>query len=316
MIKALLAVVAVIVSYLIYTNLSVTNWQPDIKAQVKQIVPHLTQKRVAIIASPKPTMTPVDADVLMTAVNQFRSDTKMPVMKTDNQLCPILEAVQANPATFNQTVAKKCPSCAQIVTAVMDRHQGVNDILSYLSQDSTASAILNNRKLTSSCVKTSDDQIMILAAQKISPPSPQPVRNISDDELWQALAEYRQDHKMNDLTRDDKLCSYAKKRLADQLKLYQSKTPQSAYPVPDKYPLDAHDGFKKDADSGFVFEITGKHMVAENLAYWPNAQYGTHVIEWGWDSSTEGHRETQLSNDYDTACLTGSQGFFVAIFGK
>jgi uncharacterized protein YkwD len=95
----------------------------------------------------------------------------------------------------------------------------------------------------------------------------------------------------------------------------QSTKPQE-YPVPDKYPLDAHAGFAADADSGYVFEITGKNYVAENLAYWPSAQAATHVIEWGWDSSTEGHREAQLSNDFTHACITGQEGFYVAIFGR
>jgi uncharacterized protein YkwD len=88
------------------------------------------------------------------------------------------------------------------------------------------------------------------------------------------------------------------------------------YPNQSKYPLDNHAGFISDGESGYLFTTTEFNVVAENLAYWPTAQYASQVIEWGWDTSTEGHREAQLSTDYTHACLSGRNGFFVAIFGR
>ena len=92
--------------------------------------------------------------------------------------------------------------------------------------------------------------------------------------------------------------------------------PKEEYKNPDKYPLDAHAGFERDGDSGYLFEVTGFNAVAENLAYWPSAEYPNQVIEWGWDTSTEGHREAQLSDEYSHACLAGGDGFYVAIFAR
>jgi len=112
------------------------------------------------------------------------------------------------------------------------------------------------------------------------------------------------------------LCLYAQKRLQDHLTLIEKKTPPADYPNPDKYPLDSHQGFSVDAQSGYAFDVTQTQKLAENLAYFPNAQTATQIIEWGWDTSTEGHREAQLSNDYSKACLWGEAGFYVAIFGS
>lgn len=83
----------------------------------------------------------------------------------------------------------------------------------------------------------------------------------------------------------------------------------------DQEPLDAHAGFKRDADSGALFEQTGFSAVAENLAYLPDSMTATQIIEWGWDTSTS-HREAQLSNEWTHGCVVGTRPFYVGLFAR
>ena len=129
---------------------------------------------------------------------------------------------------------------------------------------------------------------------------------ISEDELWSALSDYRKSHGKGELSRSDKLCQYGRKRaqeLSDRLKT----KPED--------PLDQHAGFKRDADSGYVFEFTGFNQVGENLAYTPAYTKGIQVIEWGWDTSA-GHKALQLSDTVTHGCLTGIHPIYVGIFGS
>lgn len=140
-------------------------------------------------------------------------------------------------------------------------------------------------------------------------PTKKPVQKkatISEDELWQALTIYRNSNGKKELLRSDKLCQYARKRaseLADRL----TTKPED--------PLDEHVGFKRDADSGYLFDFTGFNQIGENLAYTPSYTTGTQVIEWGWDSSS-GHRALQLSDTVTHGCLTGIHPIYVGIFGS
>lgn len=129
---------------------------------------------------------------------------------------------------------------------------------------------------------------------------------ISEDALWQALSNYRKTQGKKELLRSDKLCQYARKR-ADELSI-RLKTNLND-------PLDGHAGFKRDADSGYVFEFTGFTYVGENLAYTPGYTTATQVIEWGWDTS-EDHRKLQLSDDITHACISGIHPIYVAIYAK
>lgn len=165
---------------------------------------------------------------------------------------------------------------------------------------------------TTTTVSTPSPKLPSPAAFPVKPPPP---KNFTESQLWQALVDYRHTHQKPDLLPDERLCVYARGRIAEHLQLFAS-TDKENYPKPDKYPLDAHAGFVRDGDSGYLFESTGFQAIAENLAYWPSAQYANQVIEWGWDTSTEGHREAQLTTDYTHACLTGQDGFFIALFAR
>lgn len=144
--------------------------------------------------------------------------------------------------------------------------------------------------------------------RQVLPPqsTPNPV-SISQQELWNALTIYRQTHDRNSLVFEENLCKYARARVVEHQNRFITISP-------DDNPLDNHAGFQRDADSGLVFETTNFNTVAEVLAYLPNAQNATQVIEWGWDSSPA-HREGLLSNDSTHACLAGTAPFFVGILG-
>ena len=138
--------------------------------------------------------------------------------------------------------------------------------------------------------------------------SPAVAPEVSEMDLWNALFSYRASHQRTSLARDESICSYARERVnehSERLKALE----------PDQEPLDAHAGFKRDADSGTLFERTGFPAVAENLAYLPDSRTATEIIEWGWDTSTS-HREAQLSNEWTHGCVVGTRPFYVALFGR
>lgn len=137
---------------------------------------------------------------------------------------------------------------------------------------------------------------------------------ISNEEVFEALNNYRESHNVFRLSENEHLCKYAEKRLQDLVALGT---------------LDGHEGFKKDfADPNNlpqpIQDFNGAR-VAENLAYQHCknmttgenfiAESGAAIIEWCFDSSTSGHREAQLSRDYGQACVRNGNGFFVIIFG-
>lgn len=138
---------------------------------------------------------------------------------------------------------------------------------------------------------------------KFSPTLPP---TIAEAELWLALSSYRQAHQMNSLVLEEPLCVYARGRVRELEERLLTLTANDS-------PLDAHAGFKRDADSKKLFNDTGFPAVAENLAYLPKYITATEIIEWGWDSSSS-HRDTQLSNDWTHACIAGTFPFYVGIF--
>lgn len=137
---------------------------------------------------------------------------------------------------------------------------------------------------------------------------------ISNEEVFTALNSYRQSHGAGTLQVDENLCTYAQKRVQDLL----------AFGT-----LDGHEGFKKDFEDqknlpGPIQAYQGTR-IAENLAFQSCknmtsgesfvAQTGTAIIEWCFDSSTMGHRDAQLSRDFEHACIRSAEGMFVVIFG-
>lgn len=181
-------------------------------------------------------------------------------------------------------------------------------IRAYGRHDSPLSTFI---EVTKSLSPTIVVQQFTLEKTPTAPSRPTQIRavnkaTISEDELWSALGVYRTSHGKKELGRSDKLCTYARSR-AQELSTRLSTHPDD--------PLDAHAGFKRDADSGQLFETTGFSQVGENLAYTPAFSSGSQVIEWGWDTSA-GHRALQLSDDITHGCISGVHPIYVGIFGS
>lgn len=136
--------------------------------------------------------------------------------------------------------------------------------------------------------------------------APTPPPHISEDQLWQALLDYRQAQNRTHLVKEESLCVYARKRVEEHQARYLTLGP-------DDKPLDSHAGFERDAANESVFKETNFPALSENLAYLPGYATATQIIEWGWDSSLP-HRNAQLSNDWTHACVSGRFPFYVGIF--
>lgn len=266
-----------------------------------------------------PITTPAE---MFLKINQYRESLKLPLFQEESAVCS--QSKTNDPSV--QNVFALCPTCTHATMLTISQYADSNTLLEQLIGNEMAKATLESATLTHACIATQNEMLLLFFAQKtaIKPETkgsvPLPIStasptHFSEAELWQALSQYRQAQGRTSLTLDENICVYARKRVQDQIAMMRLKKPEE-YPVPDKYPLDAHSGFSADAASGYSFEVTQKNELAENLAYWPAAKSPVHIIEWGWDSSTEGHREAQLSNDWSSACITGDQGFYVAIFGK
>lgn len=155
-------------------------------------------------------------------------------------------------------------------------------------------------------------QINTLAKTRVSKAPVLPV--VTDQEVINALNDYRKVHLVRTLNIDDNLCTYAEKRVQDLVAFGK---------------LDEHAGFKNDfADPENLPESIKNYsgtQIAENLAhqYCKNmttgdsfiAETGTAIIEWCFDSSTLGHREAQLNNDFENVCVRHGNGMYVVIFG-
>jgi uncharacterized protein YkwD len=138
---------------------------------------------------------------------------------------------------------------------------------------------------------------------------------VSDQEVIDALNNYRHAHGRDALQVHQALCSYAEKRVGDLVAFGG---------------LDNHQGFKEDfADQSKLPEILKEYpgsKIGENLAhqFCRNmttgdsfvAGTGTAIIEWCFDSSTKGHREAQLSTEFHNVCVRHADGMYVVIFGE
>lgn len=275
------------------------------------------QSIVGTVIPPAPT--PVSSDTLQSFINALRVENGSESLPIGQKTCLMANSALVNQDLDPDIVAQKCPECISVQIARFNQPVNLDWLEQQIETNASMSAYLLSSELTHICVATSSSQAVVTLVSARTTPNPPPAnvpKNFTEDQLWQALTTYRQSQGRSNLERDENLCIYARKRVQDHLDLFEQKIDPQNYPVEAKYPLDAHQGFQQDADSGIVFEVTNRNQVAENLAYWPNAIDPIHVIEWGWDTSTEGHREAQLSNDWTHACLSGEEGFFVAIFAK
>lgn len=287
---------------------------------------HLTAKVNQKLEPYVPLTTP---NQLTAKINQYRQTQGLTALQTDINICQTNTSLE--PGTSDKDIFASCQNCSHATLVSISKYAQPNLILARLLEETTIQSTILDPKITLLCISDRGETLSLLFARRTSTPidsqppvkvvkkaiSPAPTAptSFTEDELWNALSIYRQAQGRPELTRDERICTYARKRVSDQVTLMAS-IKQADYPNPDKYPLDAHQGFTQDADSGYAFDVTGVNHLAENLAYYPGAQSAIHIIEWGWDTSTEGHRETQLSTEFTKACLAGGDGFYVAIFGN
>lgn len=286
--------------------------------QVSETISQTFKSTVQIARSPSPT--PIDAPSLTDIINTLRRNYGLKTLPLGQKTCLMANSALNNQQIDHTVVAQKCPECQSVQIARFSQPLIPNWFENQIATNASISAYFLSPHLTHMCVATDSAEavVVLVTARSLAQVTPPPltVNNFTEDQLWNALQTYRRSQGRSDLQKDENICRYARKRVQDHLDLLSKHLDAAAYPVPEKYPLDGHQGFKNDGDSGLLFEITQKTQLAENLAYWPNAQDPIHVIEWGWDSSTEGHREAQLSNDWTSACIAEQNGFYVAIFGK
>lgn len=141
-----------------------------------------------------------------------------------------------------------------------------------------------------------------------------PLRSIPDSEVLAALNQYRATHQVPQLVENQQLCTYAAQRAQD---------------LQEFGGLDAHQGFRDDFQDGNIPEGIKQYPgggIAENLAsqYCINgttgesfqAESGTALVEWCFDSSTAGHREAQLNPKFTAACVRHADHLYVVIFGE
>lgn len=266
---------------------------------------------------------------LTSKINQYRQAQALPPLTSDAAICQT--AIQGNDIS-EKDIFSSCRDCSHATVISISKYAQPNMILARLLEESTTQAAIIDPNASILCISDRGDNLSLLFARQkeISQVTPKPAAivkrtlspaptssptSFSESELWSALTIYRQAQGKPNLEQDEKLCQYARKRVNDQITMMAS-TKKADYPNQEKYPLDAHQGFAQDADSGYAFDVTGVNHLAENLAYYPGAQAAIHIIEWGWDTSTEGHRETQLSTEFTKACISGGSGFYVAIFGN
>lgn len=112
------------------------------------------------------------------------------------------------------------------------------------------------------------------------------------DELNEAMNQYRIGHQLPTLYPDPTLCSIAKTRADQQLALGH---------------LDGHAGFPALANQQQKYST-----MAEVLFGGVEPIYGVHIVEWGWDRSLTGHKETISDPKWHSGC-GGIAGYF-AVF--
>lgn len=120
-------------------------------------------------------------------------------------------------------------------------------------------------------------------------------RMSTNDELFDAINNYRRGHGIEEVSRSDTLCTISQKRAEEQQALGT---------------IDGHAGFPKYAQEQRDFSY-----LTEVLFGGGQPQSGVHIVEYGWDQSLTGHREAIQDRSMSHGC-GGVAGYFAAfIFG-
>ncbi len=291
------------------------------------------------------------ADSLIYKLNQERARagtyslvTPAELQTLADELLTILERTPYDDWHLSQTdialdaaVKNSDYSFALLEQAAISGSSTTDEIILDFQESSTLVTELYSESYTHAAFATQDGITVLVLAEPLQPaptpvrqtqptirvevPQPTPtqfvVQDISDDEVYQALNAYRAVHGVSSLKQDGNLCKYAEMRVDDLI---------------EHGSLDGHAGFAKDFDVESPEDLPkpirdyGYGQIGENLAsqYCRNmttgdsftAETGTALIEWCFDSSTAGHREAQLSNEFKDVCVRHGQNMYVIIFGR
>jgi hypothetical protein len=221
----------------------------------------------------RPHIPQTSPDTLFTKINQYRLGQELTALTLDTTTC-----TAASPTGLNDSIFGICANCTHAVMLSITKYAYPNHILDRLTQEETASKTLLDSNLTHLCIGENDQtlslvfparqasQLLLNPASSLPGPKPSPPNSPKANSGRPSLstAVLRQ----TTLNQSDSLCTYARKRVTDHINLMSEKSADE-YPVPEKYPLDAHAGFSADAQSGSAFDIAGKNELAENLGLLP-----------------------------------------------
>lgn len=285
-----------------------------------------------------PSILQLDVEIVPTEViaeiNQARIDQGVTPVQHNPAFCTTAQIALNELLTdgaFTSTV-ELCPGCSKQVivslTGTYNEREIITELLSSHAQDLLAPDVnsvcvvaesnstvisIGSTQGTNNSLNTNTNSTIQPSQQIIYVTPTQPVlREIPDQEVFDALNQYRAVHKVPQLVLNNNLCTYAQKRTQDLV---------------ENGGLDAHEGFKRDFENGNVpvgIKEYGGGRIGENLAHQycyrgvrqVIANTGTALIEWCFDSSTAGHREAQLDPQYTAACVRHQQNMYVVIFGE
>lgn len=258
----------------------------------------------------------INPDTLFEMINQYRVAESHPALAFSDELCPVAQAaldLTEQDASLSPAI-KLCPNCRFTATLSVRGTYSESDILESFQRDDRQTLL---EDASSICIRKSMDTVAIaigILGDGASGTSERPptLRDIPDTEVVAAINAYRASHSSPQLVVNDHLCAYAQKRAGDLVT---------------NGGLDAHAGFRADfADGKYPPQLEGYTggRVGENLAHQycyrgsknVVANTGTALIEWCFDSSTDGHREAQLDPKYTAVCVRHAQNMYVVIFGE
>ncbi len=200
-------------------------------------------------------------------------------------------------------------AAAIVDTSFMGKAGVIVQLLGQPKATTSASVRQDNMRATPSLAPKST-----VVTQQTVQHAPLRLAEFEDEAVLEALNTYRAAHGVHPLKHNDHLCTYAQKRVED-LRAHGA--------------LDGHAGFRTDFETAALpvgIQAYGAGSFAENLAsqYCINGTTGeivyvahpTQLIEWCFDSSQKGHRETQLSEEFDDVCVRHGDNMYVVIFGQ
>ena len=273
--------------------------------------------------TPQPKMFSFSETELFEAVNQVRSETGEPELKTNLTLSKLarLTALEIEdsqkleiPESLPDLAKSLTPTPVRLLQALVVFSPHDRQITFASSLDAST---LSNAQLTLVGVATRSATFVyestpltgtlgvIIVSSNFSTAIPQPQITSSKpqespftgQELWDAVQNYRQSHALPLFQKSNELCTVASIRVNQLLELGK---------------LDNHAGFTPLSEQ-FFKDHPDWSAINENIA--AGYQSGVQTVEWGWDQSL-GHQALIQSREFPLACAAANYGFSVLVTGK